>query len=307
MSVRNNEERSGARHPDDSSAAVAATETEAPVPSKGRSAHEKPQPKNLSFVVPTEFVDLPSKGRFYVESHPLHNVDNMEIRFMTAKEEDILTSRSLLKKGVAIDRFLSSIIVDRRIDVNTMLVGDKNALLVAARSSGYGSEYNTKVSCPACGETQEYEFDLEAAHLVGIDSETFQNSNFAKAVSENENGTFDIQLPKSNVTVTVRLLIGADEQRLAKNMKQKSKIQGHETMLTDQFRTYIVAVNGSTNNRDINTFVNAMPALDSRFLRTTYQGIAPNVDLTQFFSCESCGFEQDMEVPFTADFFWPKS
>ena len=226
---------------------------------------------------------------------------------MTAKEEDILTSRSLLKKGIAIDRFLSSIIVDRRIDVNSMLVGDKNALLVAARTSGYGSEYNTKVTCPACAETQEYEFDLGQAHEVGCLTEAYANSEHAGAITQNADNTFDIALPKSNVTVTVRLLIGADEQRLAKNMKQKSKIQGHETMLTDQFRTYIVAVNGSNAQRDINTFVNAMPALDSRFLRTAYGGLAPNVDLTQFFSCESCGFEQDMEVPFTADFFWPKS
>tara|TARA_Y100001973_G_scaffold106623_1_gene185905 strand:+ start:1233 stop:2156 length:924 start_codon:yes stop_codon:yes gene_type:complete len=307
MSVRNNEERSGARHPDDSSAAVAATETETGVPSRGRSAHEKPQQKNLSFVVPTEFVDLPSEGRYYPEGHPLHKVDTMEIRFMTAKEEDILTSKSLLKKGIAIDRFLTSIIVDRSINVESMLVGDKNALLVAARGSGYGTEYNTKVQCPACAETQEYEFDLTNTCMMGYHTEIFRNSGYADAVTENENGTFDITLPKSNVTVSVRLLVGADEQKLAKNMKHKSKLTGHETMLTDQFRTYIVAVNGSTAQRDINTFVNAMPALDSRFLRTTYQGIAPNIDLTQHFSCESCGFEQDMEVPFTADFFWPKS
>jgi hypothetical protein len=231
----------------------------------------------------------------------------MEIRFMTAKEEDILTSRSLLKKGVAIDRFLSNIIVDRRVKVENLLVGDKNALLVAARSSGYGAEYNTKVTCPACAETQEYEFDLEQNNIIGFHTNSWQTSKYAGAVTENDNGTFEIALPKSNVTVTARLLTGVDEAKLAKNMKHKSKHAGHETMLTDQFRTYIVAVNGSNQARDINTFVNAMPALDSRFLRAAYQLLAPNIDLTQYFNCDSCGFEQDMEVPFTADFFWPKS
>tara|TARA_B100000683_G_C12464946_1_gene545601 strand:+ start:389 stop:1288 length:900 start_codon:yes stop_codon:yes gene_type:complete len=299
MSVRNNEERSGARLPDDSSAAASAATSNGPA--KGG------QPNNLNFVVPTEFVALPSEGKFYPENHPLNGVDTVEIKFMTAKEEDILTSRSLLKKGIAIDRFLTSLIVDKRITPDNMLVGDKNALLVAARTSGYGAEYETKVQCPACGETQEYGFDLSEHQVGGINSEIFNLSSFSQSVTRNDDNTFDIHLPKSNVSVTVRLLTGADENRLAKNMKHKSKVQGHETLLTDQFRTYITAVNGSTSNRDINMFINAMPALDSRFLRSAYQAIAPNIDLTQFFSCESCGFEQDMEVPFTSDFFWPKS
>lgn len=304
MSVRKNEERSGAHSPDDSSAAVTAATAAEPSAAPTKNAGKN---QSLSFVVPTEFVDLPSEGKYYHEGHVLHGVDQIEIRYMTAKEEDILTSKSLLKKGVAIDRFIGNLIVDRSISVESMLVGDKNALLVAARSSGYGTEYKTKVACPACGETQEYEFDLEQNTVVGFHTEVFENSSYHQHVVKNANGTFDIQLPKSQVTVTVKLLTGADEQKLAKNMKQKSRAHGHETMLTDQFRSYIVAVNGSEFARDINTFVNAMPALDSRFLRTAYQGLAPNIDLTQFFSCDSCGFEQDMEVPFTADFFWPKS
>lgn len=299
MSVRNNEERSGAKIPDDSSAAVSAATSSGPA--KGG------QSSNLNFVVPTEFVALPSEGKFYPETHPLHGVDTMEIKFMTAKEEDILTSRSLLKKGIAIDRFLSSLIVDKRIKPDAMLVGDKNALLVAARTSGYGAEYSTKVQCPACAETQDYEFDLNEHAVGGFNSEQFEMSTFASNITQSSDNTFDVHLPKSNVSVTVRLLTGADENRLATNMKKKSKLQGHETLLTDQFRTYITAVNGSTSKRDINMFINAMPALDSRYLRTAYQALAPNIDLTQFFSCESCGFEQDMEVPFTSDFFWPKS
>ena len=299
MSVRNNEERSGAKIPDDSSAAVSAATTSGPA--KGG------QSSNLNFVVPTEFVALPSEGKFYPENHALYGVDTVEIKFMTAKEEDILTSRSLLKKGIAIDRFLSSLIVDKRIKPDNMLVGDKNALLVAARTSGYGAEYTTKVQCPACGETQNYEFDLNEHVVGGINSEVFQLSSVSDSITQNSDNTFDIHLPKSNVSVTVRLLTGADENRLAANMKKKSKLQGHETLLTDQFRTYITAVNGSAIQRDINMFINAMPALDSRFLRSAYQALAPNIDLTQFFSCDSCGFEQDMEVPFTSDFFWPKS
>ena len=105
----------------------------------------------FSFVVPTEFVELPTGGRFYGEGHPLHGQDSIEIKQMTAKEEDMLTSRTLLKKGVALDRVIQSLIVDKRIDPDSLLVGDRNAIIVAMRVSGYGGEYNTTVACPACG------------------------------------------------------------------------------------------------------------------------------------------------------------
>ena len=104
----------------------------------------------LNFATPTEFVDLPSKGAYYPEGHPLHGQSSIEIKFMTARDEDILTSPTLLKKGLAIDKFLQNIIVNRAINVDTILSGDKNAILVASRINGFGAEYITKVSCPAC-------------------------------------------------------------------------------------------------------------------------------------------------------------
>ena len=103
----------------------------------------------FAFVVPTEFVELPSGGRFYADGHPLHGVESIEIRQMTAKEEDILTSRTLLKKGVALDRVIKNIIVDGRVDPDSLLVGDRNAIIVSMRVSGYGNDYTTKVACPA--------------------------------------------------------------------------------------------------------------------------------------------------------------
>ena len=148
--MRNNEERSGAR------------EVAAETPPQAQMANP------LSFVVPTEFVDLPTKGRFYPEGHPLHNVEEIEIKFMTAKEEDILTSRSLLKKGVAIEKMLQNLVMDKSIDVESLFVGDRNAILVAARISGYGPEYKTSITCPACATTQTYEFDLQEAKTSGF-------------------------------------------------------------------------------------------------------------------------------------------
>ena len=114
----------------------------------------------FSFVVPTEFVELPSEGRFYPESHPLHNQDVIEIKQMTAKEEDILTSQTLLKQGVALDRLLQSLIVDKRINPASLLSGDRSAIIVAARRSGYGSVYESQMNCPSCGTKQEFSFNL---------------------------------------------------------------------------------------------------------------------------------------------------
>ena len=161
------------------------------------------QTQEFSWSNPTEFVDLPSGGRFYPEGHPLHGQDTLEIRFMTAKEEDILTSQSLIRKGIVLDRLVDSVIVDKRITSNDLLVGDKNAVLIAARVTGYGEEYNVKITCPSCGSESEEEYNIS-------DIKMFKESN-ASAVVWNEDGTFDIQLPMTKASVTCRLMTGADE------------------------------------------------------------------------------------------------
>ncbi len=255
----------------------------------------------FSWSAPTQFVDLPSRGEFYPENHPLYNKESVEIKYMTAKEEDILTSKALLKEGVAIDRLLQSVVVDKNINVNSLLVGDKNALIVAARVTGYGSEYQTKVTCPSCSATEEYSFDLEGAPLK--DTSTALEDYSATRTDRN---TFLVQAPLTQAQVEVRLLTGADEIKSFKEAQRKAKRKLDETSLTDQFRMFIVSVNGETNPLTIVSFIQAMPARDSRYLRTFYSDITPNIDLNQVYECSSCGYSADMEVPLTADFFWPK-
>lgn len=119
----------------------------------------------LHFIAPTEFVELPSKGIGYLEDHPLHNKETIEIRFMTAKDEDILASRALLKKGIALERFMENIIVDKDIKPGGLFVGDRNAIIIAARRSGYGANYETLVTCPACGAKNTFSFDLNNAKI----------------------------------------------------------------------------------------------------------------------------------------------
>lgn len=252
----------------------------------------------FSFVVPTEFVELPSQGKHYQEGHPLHNEESIEIRHMTAKEEDLLTSQTLLKKGIAIERLLRNIIVNRNINADSLLVGDRNAIIIAARTSGYGNDYTTQITCPACSEAQDYSFDLNEANIyAGEDIGEMD-------VTANEEGTYDVWLPRLKATVTFRLLTGYDEKKLLGNTK-KSRTQLVDKAITTQLSNMLVGCNGVTDPAVLKQLAQNMPSADARYLRRAYKLAAPNIDLTQVFVCDECGHDQDMEVPLTADFFWP--
>lgn len=271
------------------------TNADPPVPQLTEGASESP----FSFVVPTEFVDLPSGGRFYPEGHPLHQESTIEIKQMTAKEEDILTSRSLIKKGIALDRVLKNLIINKQIDPDSLFIGDKNAIVVATRVSGYGNEYTTNVACPACSTAQDFTFDLNEAEILSGESSS------ELGVVDNEDGTFNIVLPKTNVDVTFRLLTGRDEKRLLKLSESKKRKKDGEQNITLQLRSIIHAVNGDDDPNLIGYLVENLPSADSRCLRMAYRATNPDIDLTQEFECEACGHEQDMEVPLNAEFFWP--
>jgi len=281
--MRNNEERFGAVAQVDSAPSLVETTSN--------------NSNALNFVAPTDFVELPSKGQFYPEDHPLHNKEHLEIRQMTAKDEDILTSRSLLKKGVAIERLLENLIVDKTINIAELLVGDKNAIMIRARISAYGDLYETKIQCPYCTSLNSHEFNLE-----DIKPKEFKKS----LATSTKNGAFTIELPTSKVKVEVRFLTGEDEARLLAVSEKKKQHNLLDNSVTDQMKSFIVSVNNVTDRGEVYSFVDNMLAKDSRYLRNTYIDLVPNIELTQNFKCQSCSTEMDMEVPFTTDFFWPK-
>ena len=267
----------------------------------GGSQHQDTQPPTqgagFSFVVPTDFVELPSQGRFYPEGHPLHGQDSIEIRQMTAKEEDMLTSRTLLKKGVALDRVIASLIVNKQIDPDSLLVGDRNAIIIAIRVAGYGNIYDTKVSCPSCGAKQEYSFNLNDANVyLGEDAKDL-------GVKDNNNGTFNVTLPRTGVDVQFRLLNGRDEKSFLTGMQNDKKLKD-ERNVTRQLAAIVVSLNGDSSMQAKQYFIENVPSIDSRHLRLAYRLAAPNIDLTQDFECSECSHEQEMEVPLSADFFW---
>ena len=249
----------------------------------------------LEFVLPVDIVNLPSGGKFYPPEHPLHNLESVEIRFMTAKDTDILTSKSLLKKGVAVDRMLQNIIINKDINVDSLYTGDKNALLIAARINGFGAEYKTKAKCPSCGTAQEHIFNLAEV----------ENKVYESDVEISPDGTFMIELPITKVVVEGRLLTGADEKKIFKQAEKKKKHNLPEANMTDQYKLFIVSLNGVTERGLVEKFVDVMPAQDATYLKSIYEKVSPNVDLTHDFVCESCDVETKLTIPFSAEFFWP--
>jgi hypothetical protein len=264
----------------------------------GAPISEAPPNPAMAFATPTTFVELPSKGTLYPEGHPLFGREQIEIRFMTAKEEDILTSEALLKKGIAIDRMVQSVILDPRVKVEELAVGDKNAIIVAARISGYGKEYEVGVNCPNCGSRTDYSFDLEKAKIHdGQDHSDFD-------VEKTEGGTFVITTPALKAQVEMRPMYGIDEKYLTQLAANRKAKKLPSTTTTDQLRRLVVSVNGNTDSAYRESFISNATAIDTRYLRQAYRQIMPNIDLTQEFLCSSCGVGSEMAVPLTAKFFW---
>jgi predicted aspartyl protease len=291
LSTRNNEDRFSAPQPD----------TDIPIDV----LEEEPLgPNPFSFVVPTEFVDLPSRGQFYSSTHPLHGKETIEIKYMTAKEEDILTSQSLLEKGLALERLMANLIVNKRIKPDNLLSGDRNAILIAARKSGYGAQYETKVACPSCGETDTHNYNLDEA-VVSLVPEG--NELAELNVRKSKNGHFTIDLEKNPVTVEFRLLTGKEEMYLLRSAEKRKKKKLAQQLITDQLKLMIVSINGYTDKDLIEQFVDTMALTDVKILRKGAQEVTPNIELRKEFVCDQCGHEDEIEFPFTTDFFWPQS
>ncbi len=253
-------------------------------------------PNPMDFVTPSEFIDLPSRGR-YPDGHPLKGSDTLEIRHMTAKDEDILTSRSLLRKGVAIERLIENLLVDKSISAQHLYIGDRNAIIIHARASAYGYEYKTSVTCPACGENSKFKFDLTEFEIYhGDDIEE-------TGIEDLGDGTFKVILPLSQIEAVIRPLMGVDESFMMKKNKGKDVL---ENLVTRQMKRFVVSFNGYDDDNTVNHVCDNMVATDSKHLRGCFQLISPDIKLSDNFVCRHCGHEEVMSVPFGADFFWPE-
>tara|TARA_Y100001970_G_C14104075_1_gene787095 strand:- start:229 stop:1092 length:864 start_codon:yes stop_codon:yes gene_type:complete len=282
-----NDNRSGAQPSPDPTAALEAAEP----------TDHKRSP--LEFVTPTDYVELPSKGKGYPPDHPLCNKETVEIKYMTAKEEDILTSRTLVKKGLALEKFLESIILDKTIKTSSLLTGDRNAIIIAARMSGFGEIYETLATCPSCGEKSQQNFDLKSPKVWHGKIPDIGD------VQATEKGTYLVTVPVSKFRVELRLMTGQNEANVMKATTDAKKRGFAEVNMTEQYKQMIASVEGHSERRVINHFIANAPARDTRFLKTIYMSINPDVKIVKDFVCPHCNHEQELEVSFGTDFFWP--
>jgi hypothetical protein len=280
------------------------------------SAHAPPQASNpynmggeaLSFVVSTESVELPSGGRYYPPTHPLYMKSSVEIKHMTAKEEDILTNKSYIKKGVVIDKFVQSVLLDKSIDPASLIVGDKNAIMVAARISGYGAQYDVGILCDSCNTKNLVPVDLNACEVYNLEKiESVAGSDGELVYSRMDNGNVVIQVPKNKWYVECKILTGLDELKLLNILERKRKLdENAEITISEQLAVIINSINTVTDRNTVEQAIGCMPASDAKYLRKAYGKLMPSMKITSVFYCSACYSKQEVEVPFSQEFFWPK-
>ena len=240
------------------------------------------------FKIPTEQVTLPSKGLLYPKESPLSKGE-IEMRYMTAAHEDILTNANYIKNGTVIDKLLKALIVTD-IDYNELLIGDKNAILIAARILGYGKDYIITHN------GKEVNVDL-----TQLTEKTVDESLFKSGTNE-----FSFTLPKSENAITFKILTHGDEQKIETEIKGLQKINPNSsTDLTTRMKYMITSINGDRDIKSIRTFVdNALLAPDARALRKYYVTISPDINM-KFIPQDEDYVGEGIDIPISLNFFWP--
>jgi len=244
---------------------------------------------------PSEVISLPSKGWFYPENTPLAT-GQLELKPMTAREEDILTSKNLIQKGVVLDKLLESLIIEKAINPNDMFNCDRNAAFVAIRRMAYGDDYKASISCPKCGVDNPLTIDLGK-----MDNKPFPFETYPKGKNE-----FEFTLPVSKKAVTFRLLTKKDEDGIDAELKALQKVSTEVTSeITTRLKSVIIALDGNPDKVAIRRFADEMRAGDSLALRNHIRSMTPDIDMSFDFQCRSCGVERREDVPLGVSFFWP--
>lgn len=270
-----------------------------------RKEHEIKELKNYQF--PTEVIELPSRGLIYPSDNSLSS-GKVEMKYMTAKEEDILTTQSYIKDGSVLDRLFQSLIVSngegKPIKYVDLCTGDKNAIMIAARILGYGKDYDVEVTDPFTGKKQK-----ETIDLTQFENKPYDGSS---QIAPNTN-EFEFTLPRSQRVVTFMAMTESKERRVKHQVEELNKANRKlkdETSreLTTRLKTMILSVDGDTDPKSISHFVdNELFAVDSKALRNYINEVVPDIDLNWEFISEETGERREMILPMDASFFWPNS
>lgn len=247
---------------------------------------------------PTEIIDLPSKGLVYPEGHPLRD-GRVEMKYMTAKEEDILSSQSLIKKGIVLDRLFQSLIIGNGegapFDYDDLVVGDKNAVMVAARVLGYGKDYDVEINIP----------QLDEPHRVTVDLTELNDKEFDAEVFEKYGNNIPFELPVSKNVVTLKILNGKDEKSIDHVLKGK---RGQiERSNSTRLKYIITSVDGDSERKTIDTFVDEyLLSQDSLAIKKYIAEIQPDVDLRVKVDIPDEDISEFFDIPIGLSFFWPR-
>jgi len=257
------------------------------------------QDQAAGFQIPREYVKLPSKGKIYSKVSSLYKAEEIEVRQMTAAEEDILTSRSLIRSGKAVDMVVSRCVCNKAVNVDDLLSGDKNAIMMALRVSGYGADYNISVTCPSCSEEADFEFDLSNLDVNELNLDP---------IEEGEN-KFTYKT-KSNNEIEFKLLTSGEQKEISEYQANIKRAGGQyaqvDRNVTTRLKKQILSINGNISPKVISDYVDSMPVRDSREFRKFVDDNEPDIVMKQMFECISCGQRQEVDLPITVEFFWPE-
>jgi hypothetical protein len=243
--------------------------------------------------LPTEIVSLPSKGLLYPKESPLAKGE-IEMKYMTAREEDILTNSNFIKNGTVIDKLLQALIVTP-VNYDDILIGDKNAILIAARVLGYGQDYSFKYTN---SNNQEVETSID---LTTLKEKELDESLFKAGVN-----SFTFTLPKSGNTVTFKLLTHGDEKKIEAEVKGLKKVNPNSSYdITTRLKYIITSINNDSDQKSVRDFVdNHLLAPDARALRDYYAKVQPDIEM-KFYPEDENYTGEGIAIPISLNFFWP--
>lgn len=246
---------------------------------------------------PFETIDLPSRGIIYPEGSVL-STGKVDIKYMTAKEEDILASQQLIKKKTVIDELLKSVIVSEGVKLSDFITGDKNAIFVHTRRLAYGDEYTFKQDCPECDHTGKVTVDL-----AKIENEPLDESKYTRG-----SNVFEFVLPVSKKVIKYKLLTQADETNIEAELRALEKVANNSVAvpeITTRLKYMILSVDDKSDRMHVKSFVETMLSKDSIALRNAIRAVSPNIDLTYEYICPKCGHAERLPIQLLAEFLWP--
>ena len=265
-------------------------------------AQQNPTPREVEaqkFDFPTETIELPSKGLVYPEGHPLRD-GTCEIKYMTAREEDILANQNLIKKGIVLDKLFESVVVEPGINPNDILIGDKNAILMATRILGYGADYQVEITDPFSLEKQTVVIDLGKVQTKDINDDVLNSKN-----------RYTFKLPSKGTEIVFKLLTHGDEQDITKEIQALEKLNknaGTSFDVTTRLKYMIVSVDGNEDRGFVNKWVvNSFLAKDTKAFRAYVKELSPDLNMKFEFTSELTGETEALDIPFGINFFYPSN